>query len=109
VACRTPARVAVRVRLRLLDGAHGHEKGAPKLDAISEDEAEGSLSEANTSEVFSLVARFQGTADDEPTKASLRDADRDLRTLKRRGLTVRAPSWRLAGEIKADGHISRRR
>lgn len=83
-----------------------HENVASKLDAVFEGEAEGSLSEANASEVFYLVARFQGTADDRPTKASLRDADRDLRALERQGLTIRAPSWRLAGEIKADGGIS---
>lgn len=84
----------------------GHEKVASKLDAVFEGEAEGSLSGANASEVFYLVARFEGTADDTPTKASLRDADRDLRALERQGLTIRRASWRLAGEVKADGNIS---
>lgn len=84
----------------------GHETVASKLDAVFEGEAEGSLSEANASEVFYLVARFEGTPDDKPTKASLRDADRDLRALERQGLTIRAAPWRFAGEIKADGHIS---
>ena len=84
----------------------GHEKVAAKLDAVFEGEAEGSLSEANASEVFYLVARFEGTSDDTPTKASLRDADRDLRALERQGLTIRAAPWRLAGELKADGDIS---
>jgi predicted nucleic acid-binding protein len=84
----------------------GHEKVASKLDAVFEAEAEGSLSEANASELFYLVAQFEGTADNRPTKASLRDADRDLRAIERQGLTIRVPPWRLAGEIKADGDIS---
>jgi predicted nucleic acid-binding protein len=84
----------------------GHETVATTLDTVFEGDAEGSLSEANASEVFYLVARFEGTADDKPTKASLRDADRDLRALERRGLTIRVAPWRLAGEIKADGDIS---
>lgn len=84
----------------------GHEKVASKLDGVFENETEGSLSEANASEVFYLVARFEGTDDDKPTKASLRDADRDLRALERQGLAIRAASWRLAGELKADGDIS---
>lgn len=84
----------------------GHETVAAKLDTVFEDETEGSLSEANASEVFYLVARFEGTTDDTPTKASLRDADRDLRALERQGLTIRVAPWRLAGKIKADGDIS---
>jgi predicted nucleic acid-binding protein len=84
----------------------GHETVAAKLDAVFEGETEGSLSEANASEVFYLVARFEGTTDDTPTKASLRDADRDLRALERQGLTIRVAPWRLAGELKADGDIS---
>jgi predicted nucleic acid-binding protein len=58
------------------------------------------------SEIFHLVARFEGTADDKLTKAALRDTDRDLRALERRGLTIRVAPWRLAGEVKADGDIS---
>lgn len=69
-------------------------------------EATGSLSEVNASEVFYFVARFEGTADDAPTTASLRDADRDLRALERRGLQLRTPSWHLVGECKAPGDIS---
>ncbi|EMA50060.1 hypothetical protein C448_01469 [Halococcus morrhuae DSM 1307] len=89
-----------------LYGEPGHETVATTLDAVFEGDAEGNLSEANASEVFYLVARFEGTVDDKPTKASLRDADRDLRALERRGLAIRAAPWRLAGEIKADGDIS---
>jgi predicted nucleic acid-binding protein len=84
----------------------GHETVATTLDAVFDGAAEGSLSEANASEVLYLVARFEGTANDKPTKASLRDADRDLRALERRGLTIRVAPWRLAGEIKADSDIS---
>ena len=56
--------------------------------------------------MYYLVARFEGTVDDKPTKASFRDADRDLRALERRGLTIRVAPWRLAGEVKADSNIS---
>jgi len=84
----------------------GHETIAATLDAVFEGETAGSLSEANASEVLYLVVRFEGTVDDKPTKASLRDADRDLRALERQGLTIRVAPWRLAGEIKADGDIS---
>lgn len=55
-----------------------HETVATTLDEVFEGKATGSLSEANASEVFYLVARFEGTADDKLTKASLRVADRDL-------------------------------
>lgn len=84
----------------------GHETVATKLDAVFEGEVEGSLSEANASEVLYLVARFEGTTDDKPTKASLRDADRDLRALERQGVTLRTASWRLTGELKAHGDLS---
>ena len=68
----------------------GHETVAETLDTVFEDEIEGSLNEANASEVLCLVARFEGTGGDEPTKESLRDADCDLHALERRGLTIRA-------------------
>jgi predicted nucleic acid-binding protein len=84
----------------------GHQTVATTLETVFEGDLGGSLSDANASEVFYLVARFEGTADDTPTKASLRDADRDLRALERRGLAIRVAPWRLAGEIKADGSLS---
>ena len=84
----------------------GHETVATTLDEVFEGDAEGSLSEANASEVFYLVARFEGTADDKPTKASLRVADRDLRAFEHQGLAIHVAPWRLAGEVKADGDIS---
>ncbi len=43
---------------------------------------------------------------DKPTAESLRVADRDIRALERRGLSIESASWRLAGEIKASGEIS---
>jgi len=70
----------------------GHESVATTLGDVFDGEATGSLSEVNASEVFYFVARFEGTADDAPTTASLRDADRDLRALERRGLQLRTPS-----------------
>ena len=89
-----------------LHAESGHESVATTSTDVFDGEATGSLSKANASEVFHLVARFEGTADDAPTTASLRDADRDLRALKRRGLQLRTPSWHLVRECKAVGDIS---
>lgn len=84
----------------------GHERVSHLLDEVGDGEVEGLLSETNASEVYYLVARFEGTAEDKPTPASLRVADRDIRTLERRGIVVERADWRLAGEVKADGNIS---
>lgn len=84
----------------------GHEAVADLLADVFETTTEGYLAEANASEVFYLVARFEGTDGDTPTNASLRAADRDLRAFERRGLRIERADWRLAGELKADGHIS---
>jgi predicted nucleic acid-binding protein len=83
----------------------GHEIVADLLDQVFSGEANGFLTETNASEVFYLVARFEGT-DDTPTDASLREADRDIRALERQGLELEAADWRLAAEVKADGNIS---
>jgi predicted nucleic acid-binding protein len=83
----------------------GHEIVADLLDEVFSGEANGFLTETNASEVFYLVARFEGT-DDTPTDASLREADRDIRALERQGLEFEAADWRLAAEVKADGNIS---
>jgi predicted nucleic acid-binding protein len=83
-----------------------HERVASLLDDVEDEEAEGLLAELNASEVYYLVARFEGTDDDNPTSASLRLADRDIRALERRGLVLEQADWRRTGEIKADGHIS---
>ena len=83
----------------------GHEIVADLLDEVFSGEANGFLTETNASEVFYLVARFEGT-DDTPTNTSLREADRDLRALERQGVELEAADWRLAGEVKADGGIS---
>jgi len=83
----------------------GHEIVADLLDEVFSGEANGFLTETNASEVFYLVARFEGT-DDTPTDASLREADRDIRALERQGLELEAADWRLAAEVKADGNIS---
>lgn len=84
----------------------GHARVGDFLADVEAGEAEGSLSEMNASEVYYLVARYEGTTEDKPTTASLRAADRDIRTLQQRGVTVERADWRLTGEIKADGHIS---
>ena len=83
----------------------GHEAVAALLDEVFAGDADGFLARTSASEVFYLVARFEGV-DDAPTDASLRDADRDLRALERRGVALDAADWRLAAEVKADGRIS---
>ncbi len=83
----------------------GHEAVADLLDEVFTGSADGFLTETNASEVFYLVARFEGV-DDAPTDASLREADRDIRALERQGLELEAADWRLAAEVKADGSIS---
>jgi len=83
----------------------GHECVANLLDEVFTRGADGVLTETNASEVFYLVARFEGM-DDSPTEISLREADRDIRALEQQGLDIEAADWRLAAEIKADGNIS---
>ncbi len=83
----------------------GHEDVAALLDEVFTGATDGFLTETNASEVFYLVARFEGT-DDAPTDTSLREADRDIRALERQGLKLEAADWRLAAEVKADGNIS---
>jgi len=84
----------------------GHERISTLLSQVAAGETDGYLAETNASEVYYLVARFEGTADDQPTTGSLRTADRDLRTLTRNGVTLAQADWQLAGEVKADGQIS---
>lgn len=83
----------------------GHEAVATRLAEVFTGGTDGFLTEINASEVYYLVARFEGN-DESPTAASLRDADRDIRALERQGVALKAADWRLAAEIKADGHIS---
>ena len=82
----------------------GHETVADLLEEVFTGSADGFLTETNASEVFYLVARFEGI-DDVPTDASLREADRDIRALERQGLVLEAADWRLAAEVKAGGSI----
>ncbi|PHQ39470.1 VapC toxin family PIN domain ribonuclease [Halorubrum persicum] len=88
-----------------LYGEPGHEAVARLLDEVFAGESAGALAETNAGEVFYLVSRFEGV-DDTPTDASLREADRDLRALERRGLAIESAKWRLAAEVKAHGDIS---
>ena len=92
--------------IAFLYGEPGHDTVADLLKGVFEGDATGRIAETNASEVFYLVARFEGDDDGTPTRESLRAADRDLRALERRGLDIERADWRLAGEIKADGHIS---
>lgn len=84
----------------------GNEYIRKLLTEIDGGDSTGALAETNASEVFYLVARFEGTSADEPTPDSLRAADRDLRALARHGLSIERADWQTAGEIKADGHVS---
>ena len=84
----------------------GHERVGSLLATVAAGDAEGYLAQPNASEVYYLVARFEGTADERPTADSLRAADRDLRTLERNGLAVVQPDWRRAAEVKAHGGLS---
>lgn len=88
-----------------LYGEPGHETVAELLGHVFDGAVDGYLAETNASEVFYLVARFQGV-DERPTSASLREADRDLRALERQGLELDRADWRLAAETKADGAVS---
>ncbi|WP_338738465.1 PIN domain-containing protein [Haloplanus salilacus] len=83
----------------------GHETVASLLDDVFVGACEGVLTETNASEVFYLVARFEGV-DDTPTDTSFREADRDIRALERQGLRIESADWRLAAEVKSDGSIS---
>jgi Predicted nucleic acid-binding protein, contains PIN domain len=83
----------------------GHETVASLFEEVFAGSADGYVTETNASEVFYLVARFEG-ANEKPSPASIREADRDLRALERQGLDIVAADWRLAAEIKADGGIS---
>ena len=92
--------------IAFLYGEAGHGYVASLLADVDDGDAVGYLSESNASELYYLVARFEGTDEEEPTAASLRDADTDIRTLTRRGVSIRRADWQLAGEIKAHGDIS---
>ncbi|OYR52915.1 PIN domain-containing protein [Halorubrum sp. Ea8] len=83
----------------------GHEAVADRLDEVFTASTDGFLTETNASEVYYLVARFEGV-DDGPTDASLREADRDIRALERQGVALEAADWRRAAEVKAAGSIS---
>lgn len=84
----------------------GHTVVAELLAEVFDGEVDGSLAESNAAEVYYLVARFEGADDDTPTAESLREADRDVRALERRGLQIERAPWRVAAEIKAHGAIS---
>ena len=75
----------------------GHNAVAERLGEVFAGDTDGFLTETNASEVFYLVARFEGV-DDGPT-----DADRDVRALERQGLQLEAADWRLAAIIKPVG------
>jgi len=75
------------------------------LKEVRDSSVGGLIAETNAAEVFYLIARTEG-ADDGPTSDSFRTADRDVRALQRWGVVLEWANWRVAGEAKADGHIS---
>jgi len=75
------------------------------LTEVRDGSTDGVMAETNAAELFYLIARAEGT-EDGPTPDSFRTADRDVRALQRWGVVLKRASWRLAGEVKADGHIS---
>jgi len=84
----------------------GHEYVGGLLGDVEAGDAGGFLSDTNATEVYYLVARFEGTTEGKPTRTSLRVADRDVRALTRLGVDLERADWRIAGEVKADGRIS---
>lgn len=80
---------------------------APLPDDVFDGSTDGYLTETNASEVFYLVSRFEGTAEDRPTTESRRLADRDLRALERQGLAIERADWRLVAEIEGPDRFRR--
>lgn len=91
--------------IAFLYGEPGHEGVARRLADVESQTRAGSIAEVTATELYYLIGRIEGV-DGEPTAASLRIADRDVRSLERRGLSLRRADWRLAGEIKAHGGLS---
>lgn len=91
--------------IAFLYNEEGHEAVADLLDDVDDGDADGALAEVNASELLYKIARIEGE-DGGPTPTSLRTADRNVRTLTRRGVTIHRADWRTAGEVKADGNIS---
>jgi len=75
------------------------------LTEVRDGSVGGLITETNAAEVFYLIARAEGD-EDGPTQDSFRTADRDVRALQRWGIVLERADWRVAGEVKADGHIS---
>jgi ribonuclease VapC len=92
--------------IAFLYGEPGHDSVRELLGDVQDGDATGLLANANATEVFYLVARFEGTHADDPTTVSLRTADRDVRALTRLGVSIERADWRIAGEVKAHGDIS---
>jgi predicted nucleic acid-binding protein len=83
----------------------GYEVVEDILTRIEAGDVDGAIAEVIASELLYKVARLEGE-DGTATPASLQAAERDIRILERRGLTIERAPWRLAGEIKSDGGLS---
>lgn len=82
----------------------GHEAVNEILNDIEAGRADGVLAEVNATELLYKVARIEGNGT--ATSDTLRSGDRDIRALKRRGVSIERADWHTAGVIKADGSIS---
>lgn len=83
----------------------GHEAVARRLESVESGADECHIADVTAAELFYLVARIEGR-DGEPTRQSLRLADRDVRSLERAGVAITRVDWDIVGEVKADGGIS---
>lgn len=84
----------------------GSDHVAERLAAVETGETGGFLAACNASEVYYLVARYEGTAEGTPTAASLRTAERDMQALQHAGVAIERADWQLVGDIKAHGGLS---
>ncbi|SNR78785.1 Predicted nucleic acid-binding protein, contains PIN domain [Halorubrum ezzemoulense] len=90
--------------IAFLYNEEGHEAVNEILNDIEAGRADGVLAEVNATELLYKVARIEG--DGTATSDTLRSGDRDIRALKRRGVSIKRADWHTAGVIKADGSIS---
>ncbi|MDB2252196.1 VapC toxin family PIN domain ribonuclease [Halorubrum ezzemoulense] len=90
--------------IAFLYNEEGHEAVNEILNDIEAGRVDGVLAEVNATELLYKVARIEG--DGTATSDTLRSGDRDIRALKRRGVSIKRADWHTAGVIKADGSIS---
>ncbi|RLM50008.1 PIN domain-containing protein [Halorubrum sp. Atlit-28R] len=90
--------------IAFLYNEEGHEVVNEILNDIEAGRVDGVLAEVNATELLYKVARIEGNGT--ATSDTLRSGDRDIRALKRRGVSIKRADWHTAGIIKADGSIA---